>query len=111
MSKPRNKFEQSTWDFLTKNKVEFTYEGLKLPYTIQATYHPDYILTKSGIIVELKGYLRPEDKRKMKSVKKDHPKLDIRFVFQHEKESQTRWAKKNGFPYAIGQIPKSWLKE
>lgn len=110
VSKPRNKFEQSGWDFLTKNNVDFQYEGLKLPYTINATYHPDFILKKSGIILEFKGYLRVEEKRKMKSVKKDHPKLDIRFVFQKEKESEVRWAKKNGFPYAIGQIPKAWLK-
>ena len=78
---PRNRFEKSGYDFLKKKKVRFVYEGLKLPYLIEGTYNPDYLLQDLNRIIEFKGHFRPYDKRKMVAVKKMHPDLDIRFVF------------------------------
>lgn len=109
MASPRNKFEQSVWDQLRKQRVKFTYEGLKVPYKIEATYYPDFILS-NGIVLETKGYLRPEDKRKMISVKKSNPHLDIRIVFQKATEPYQRWAERNGFLWCEKTVPKAWLK-
>jgi hypothetical protein len=52
----------------------------------------------------------------MRAVKRCHPDLDIRFVFQQNKKCRkggkmtyTDWAKRYGFPCAVGEIPKSWF--
>jgi len=53
----------------------------------------------------------------MKAVKKQWPKMDIRFVFQNannklNKRSKTtyaQWADKHGFPWAHKRIPEEWL--
>ena len=107
----RNKFEASVEHQLRLSKTNFKYEAEKIPYIISAHYTPDFILdTPNGkVYIECKGYLRPEDKRKMVSVKKCHPKKDIRILFQVYKEDYVRWATKNGFIYAIKEIPETWL--
>jgi len=99
------------------NELPFAYETLKLDYTIKAVYSPDFILP-NGVILEAKGYFKPEDRRKMLAVKKQHPELDIRLVFQApyntlSKKSKTTyamWAEKNGFLWAIyNDIPLTWF--
>lgn len=108
---PRNKFEQSGWDFLIQNKVKFKYEGLKLPYTIEANYNPDFYIPKKDLIIEFKGYWRAGAKRKMAAVRKAHPKVDIRIVlYSPPNKVDQKWLQKNNFQYAVGQIPKSWIK-
>lgn len=107
-SKARNKFEQSVWDQLKRAKIKFVYEGAKVPYKIEANYYPDFVFP-TGMMIETKGYLRPEDKRKMVSVKKTNPHLDIRIVFQKATPAYIRWAERNGFPWAEKKIPKDWL--
>jgi predicted nuclease of restriction endonuclease-like RecB superfamily len=111
---PRNKFELELFKWLTKAKAKFKYEAEKLAYILARHYIPDFILTtKSGkIYIEAKGYLRAADKSKMKAIKIAYPNLDIRFVFHPKcKTVDTKWAERNGFPYAIGSIPESWLDE
>lgn len=99
----------------------FKFEAFKIPYIRPETSHtycPDFFLA-NGIIVETKGMLQTEDKKKMVLVKKQHPDLDIRFVFSNAnariaKKSRTTyamWADKNGFPWAHRSIPKEWLDE
>ena len=65
--------------------VAFTYETIRLDYTLEGTYVPDFILP-SGIMVEAKGHLRTEDRRKLRAVKTQHPHLDIRLCFQNANE-------------------------
>jgi hypothetical protein len=117
MNNYRSRLEERVARWLELNEHSFEYETLKLPYTIEAVYTPDFILP-NGVILECKGWLKPEDRRKMLAVKKAHPELDIRFVFQQphntlSKESKTTyaaWAKKNGFPWAAYQsIPDEWF--
>jgi predicted nuclease of restriction endonuclease-like RecB superfamily len=85
-------------------------------------YTPDFkVMRPDGtyFFVEYKGYLRPNDKTKMKAIKQQHPDVDIRFVFQNArkpiyKESKTTyamWAEKQGYLWAEGFIPAEWLKE
>lgn len=105
----RNKFEQKIIDELTDSGEAFTYEPYSLPYTISARYWPDLELA-NGVLIELKGYLRPEDRRKMVAVKQSHPGRIFRIVFQKANEKYIRWAEKNGFEWAEGAVPKEWHK-
>jgi len=109
---PRNEFEKSIERFLKKKKVKFKYEREKIPYVIAGHYIPDFIIeTKLGTVyVEAKGYLRPEAKRKMVAVKRQHPEMDIRFVFYSRRSSQIKWADKHGFKWAIKEVPTEWLQ-
>ena len=98
---------------------DISYETERLKYITESFYIPDFVVRfKDGrvIFIETKGYLRPEDKKKMRLIKQQHPKLDIRIIFQKNnrfKGSQTTysdWADKMGIPWAIGEVPKEWLK-
>lgn len=110
--KLKNKFEKKLDRQLKKAKVKYDYESIRVPYILAGHYIPDWIVhTPTGIIyIEAKGYLRPEHKRKMAAVKKQHPELDIRMIFYSHKEKDIRWAEKIGFRYAIQDIPKEWLE-
>lgn len=112
------------------HKKDIQYHPCYLQYLVQMyrNYEPDYVIkTKSGkeIYIECKGWFRPADRKKMVFVKNSHPELDIRFVFQYDNYltskkkrtgkrdamTYTKWATKNGFPYAVGKIPLDWFKE
>jgi len=59
----------------------------------------------------------PTDRRKHILIQKQHPELDIRFVFTNSnkklnKKSKTtyaKWCEKHEFLYATKVIPKEWL--
>ncbi len=114
----RSGFERTLVMQMRKAKVPFQYESLKLPYSIDHTYIPDFVLP-NGVIIEVKGKLDAITRSKMLAVKRAHPHLDIRLVFMRgenklSKRSKTTylsWAEKNGFPCADGAIPEEWLKE
>lgn len=110
----RNKFETRIHKQLKKiKKIKVAYETVKIPYVIHGYYIPDFILTGKSktIYLETKGHFRPEAKRKMVAVKALHPSLDIRIVFYSRKLSDIRWAERNKFPYAIGEVPQEWIEE
>lgn len=111
MVKLRNKFELKTYNFLKKKKVKFKYEGERIPYILYCDYINDFpIETPLGkIYIETKGYLRPEDKRKLVAVKKQHPEKDIRILFYRRNLKYIKWADRNGFKWAIGVIPQEWI--
>lgn len=113
----RSGFERTLAASLKQRKCAFTYEALKVPYTIAHVYKPDFQLA-NGIIVEAKGYFRPGDVSKMRAVKAQNPDLDIRFVFMDahkripgQKQSHAAWADRHGFPWADKTIPDEWIKE
>lgn len=115
----RSGFEEKFEADLVARNIKYDYEQLKLPYTLNYNYKPDWELTEYGIIVETKGYLDSDDRRKMLAVKQQHPDLDIRFVFQKADKVIRRgssttygdWADKNGFIWAEGVVPKQWLRK
>jgi hypothetical protein len=118
MASYRSRLEERLARWMEVNNLPFEYESLKLNYTVEAKYTPDFILP-NGVILEAKGYFKPEDRRKMLAVKKQHPDLDIRLVFQApyntlSKESKTTysdWAEKHGFLWAIyNNIPLDWFE-
>lgn len=103
-----------------KRKTKVAYEQDRLKYIVEHTYIPDFTVTfpdGRNMFIEVKGYLRPEDRVKMVAVKRNNPDADIRIVFAQDnklgKKLKTRystWAEKRGFPCAIGHIPEEWLK-
>lgn len=117
MKTPRNKFEKKTETQLKRARVSFAYEAEKVPYVLSGYYLPDFVfVTPTGkVYLECKGYFRPEHKRKMIAVKKQHPEIDLRILFYpfcslKREQQYIKWAVKNGFRYAIGTIPKEWLR-
>lgn len=106
--------------YLDEHKVKYDYENIKIEWEDLAyrTYTPDFILY-NGIIIETKGRFLAADRRKHIAIKKQHPKLDIRFVFTNSraklskgaKSSYAEWCIKNGFRYYDRIIPEDWLKE
>ena len=119
MTSYRSRLEERLARWLELNGHQFEYETLKLNYTLSAVYKPDFILP-NGVILEAKGYFKPEDRRKMLAVKKQHPLLDIRLVFQQPKNTLTKtskttyadWSEKNGFLWAPAHaIPLDWFNE
>lgn len=114
--KVKNKFERRILDQIEGSGRAVQYEGTRIPYILAGHYIPDYIIdTPTGkLYIEAKGYFRPEAKRKMVAVKRQHPELDIRIVFYKSKSDKKnkqyeRWAIKIGYKYAFDSIPQSWL--
>lgn len=116
----RSGLEDTVATYLTNLQVYFTYEKLKIEWEDLAyrTYTPDFVLD-NGIIIETKGLFIASDRRKHIAIKKQHPKLDIRFVFTNSKRklrkgaksSYAEWCIKYGFRYHDRIIPEDWLKE
>ena len=117
----RSGLEETIYKQIAKQGITPQYETFKIPYVIPAsnhTYTPDFQLP-NGIIIETKGRFVASDRKKHLLVKKQHPELDIRFVFQNakgrinkgSKTTYADWCVKNGFIYADKEIPYEWFKE
>lgn len=116
----RSGLEKDNAQLLRKKKVKFTYEEVKIKwedYKLR-TYTPDFVL-ENGIIIETKGRFTVADRRKHLEIKKQHPELDIRFVFSNpraklSKASKTmyyQWCERHGFKWAAKTIPDEWIQE
>ena len=118
----RNEFERHIAAQIARAFGRYCYECHTIRYGLGKTYHPDFVLP-NGIIIEAKGAFLPAARRKHLALKKEHPDLDIRFVFQDAKGklgtaankrlkgTNASWCRKYGFQYAEGKIPKAWLRE
>lgn len=114
----RSGLEERVAKELEQQKVKYKYETLKIKYEVfeNRTYTPDFVLP-NNIIVETKGRFTVADRKKHLLIQKQHPLLDIRFVFQNSKAklykgSKTtygEWCDKWGFMYADKSIPEEWL--
>ena len=116
----RSGLEIKVKDYLVEHNVPIKYEALKIEWEdlMYRTYTPDFILP-NGIIIETKGRFTSDDRRKHTLIKKQHPKLDIRFVFESSKRKLSKgakttyslWCERNKFLYADRVVPLEWLKE
>lgn len=116
----RSGLEDGLAKFLEGVQQEVRYEKLKIEWEDlkYRLYTPDYELD-NGIIIEAKGLFTSDDRRKHLEIKKQHPELDIRFVFSNAKAklnkgAKTRyfeWCEKNNFLWSHRIIPKEWLQE
>lgn len=111
VSRLKNKFEKKIDRQLKRSKLRYGYEVDRIAYILARHYIPDFMVyTSRGVVyIETKGFLRREDKAKLKAVKKQHPEKDIRLLFYKQTKDNERWAIKNGFTYAYETIPKEWL--
>ena len=83
------------------------------------SYLYPWLILNNGIIIETKGRFLASDRRKHLAIQKQHPHLDIRFVFENSrnklrkgaKSSYGEWCIKYGFRYYDRIIPEDWLKE
>lgn len=117
----RSGFEERIAQDLQSREVPMKYETLTIEYEVPVTIHkytPDFLL-ENDIIIEAKGRLPLEDRKKLLFVKRFNPTLDIRILFQNArvklyKGSRTTygdWATKNGFKWAEGMVPQEWIDE
>ncbi len=116
----RSGLEHTVSIYLKERNYKFMYEEIKIEWEDLAyrTYTPDFVLD-NGIMIETKGLFTTADRRKHLAVKKQHPKLDIRFVFTNSrtklrkgaKSNYGEWCIKHGFRYYDRIIPEDWLKE
>lgn len=98
----RNKFEAKCGAAFGP---QYEYESIRLTYTTEHTYTPDFIDVAGKRIIETKGYFPPQDRAKMLAVKRAHPDWSITLCFQRpemtiSKASKTtyrQWAEKHGF--------------
>lgn len=120
----RSDFEFQTWKVMSgliPKGAKLEYEADKIPYVIEKNYNVDFTLTRrdgSTMYIETKGYFDAEDRQKHLLVRQQQPDLDIRLIFYNDgkihKLSQTRysdWCNKNGFKYAIREVPPEWFDE
>ena len=116
-SKFRSGLEEKVSELLNNLGVVYEYESTKVPYVLHCSYTPDFCLV-NGIYLETKGLFTPEDRRKILAVKKDHPDMDLRMVFQApfnkiSKKSKTTyaaWCEKHDIKWcAYHSIPIEWL--
>ena len=110
----RSGLELTISDKLKSDKVKFRYESIKIEWEDVAyrTYTPDFILY-NGIIIEVKGRFTAADRRKHLLVRKQHPHLDIRFVFENSnakirkgsKTSYAMWCVRHSLDTMTGSYP------
>tara|TARA_R110000772_G_scaffold34193_1_gene83073 strand:- start:95 stop:487 length:393 start_codon:yes stop_codon:yes gene_type:complete len=116
----RSGLEDRISEQLKSLNVPFKYEEFKIQYEVNEirTYTPDFELP-NGIIIESKGRFVAADRKKHLTVKRQYPKLDIRFVFSNSKAkinkgsktSYAEWCQRHGYLYADKLIPERWIKE
>jgi hypothetical protein len=128
----RNPLEDGGARQLRKAGIKFSYEKLRVPYTVparEAKYVTDFVPDDTNIILEFKGHFghgvdmkrrSTEERHKYILVKEQHPELDVRFVFQRASTpiypksptSHGQWAEDHGFKWSDkGTIPPAWLAE
>ncbi len=116
----RSGLELKTAKYLDDLLIKYKYEKVKIEWEdlTYRTYTPDFVLY-NGIIIETKGMFTASDRKKHLAIKKQHPELDIRFVFENSnrrlrkgaKTKYYQWCIKYDFDYHDRIIPEEWLKE
>ena len=118
-SKYRSGLEETVINNLKDRKISFKYEERVVDYFKPSTKHkytPDLELD-NGVLIEIKGFFKREDRKKHLLVKEQQPNLDIRFVFGNSrnriyKGSKTSYGDgcvKYGFKYSDKLIPQDWI--
>jgi hypothetical protein len=130
-------FEQQISDHLRGLEIPFEYERESLVFvkTIsksvcrecgskrcgqERVYTPDFFLP-DGVILEAKGYFDPSARARHKLIREQHPRLDLRLVFQRNhiiqssknKIRYSNWCEDNDIKYWVCdvQLPSlEWLR-
>jgi hypothetical protein len=126
-------FEVDVAKQLYTAKVKFTYETTSYYYEQPVAhgecldcasknvitphwYTPDFFLS-NGVIVESKGKLDRDTRKKLKAIKNSNPDLDLKILFMKDnkirkgsKTTYTMWATSQGFDCAVKTLKKEWLE-
>lgn len=104
-SKYRSTLEQRVGAVL--EPAGFLYEAYKIPYQIEHKYTPDFSV--GGLMIEIKGWLRPGDRQKYKAIRDAMNDLNLTFCFvlqaPHKKVQKgakgtiSQWCEKEGIPW------------
>lgn len=113
----RSNFEDEVAQDLKDRGVAFEYEREGYKYLLpERTYTPDFFLA-NGVIIEVKGRLTPDDRRKHIAMREQYPDLDIRFLFWTDNKLSARakmrysgWCERHGFEYAFKEVPDEWTQ-
>jgi len=104
---------------MTKRKIPYKYEAITMTYQHEPQkYTPDFIL-KNGKVLEYKGKMTNETRKKLLSIKRCNPGTCLCLIFEKpnnkiRKGSKTtygQWAERNGFPWSEHYCKKEWVKE
>jgi len=116
----RSAIELNIAEQIEEQGQEIRYEAIKIQWIDLSirTYTPDFVLD-NGIIIEVKGRWTAHDRKKHLEIRKQHPHLDIRMIFENSrkklyKSSKTTyalWCAKKNIVFADRVIPEAWLKE
>ena len=114
----RSKLEAAVAHDLTERGVGFEYEPLSFLYHDGARkYTPDFRLD-NGVFIEVKGWLKREDRQKMTNVRLENPGIDLRLVLAdpHRKLDRAKpitaegWCIKNCWTWCEApHIPAHWI--
>lgn len=104
----RSKFRSLFEKDVSKLLKGFQYEPFTIPYTIHRNYRPDFVHSKSGTVVECKGFFREGDTKKYTSIRDSLPKHQrLVFVLMHPnnkirkgaKMTMAQWCDKEGIKW------------
>ena len=116
----RSGFEAAFARDLYDRRIKASYEPDKIRFVPNPrTYTPDFYVEQEGFYVETKGLFSPEDRAKHLLVRKQHPDIDIRFIFMDSKKrlskksktTYAQWCDKHGFQYDVMRLPKGWIND
>jgi len=116
----RSRFEFDFATYLDNNNIKFEYEPRKIKYVPkEKSYTPDFYLVDYDMFIETKGRFIEADRTKHKLIAKQHPDIDIRFMFQNprvklskkSKATYADWCEKNDFLYCTKELPYTWVKK
>ena len=128
----RSGLEYEVAKILDENNIEYQYEPIKLDYEEKTSYKkfkcmecgckdilqerkytPDFLLVKSGKILEVKGRFVMADRKKILAVLKHNPDLNFTMVFQNHrakisrmsKQTYMTWCNKHGVDWvSVGNL-------
>jgi len=115
----RSDFELSIAVAFNRNNIKFKYESERIDYVRYSTYSPDFTIEGKDFLIEAKGLFTTTDRGKHLLIKKQHPELDIRFLFMRannklykgSKTTYSGWCERYGFKWCQGFLPQEWLDE
>lgn len=132
----RSRFEEHTAKQLKQAKVRHEYETMPLRYENfghPRSYWPDFIIktpSKAPVFLEVKGWLRADDRWKLERVREANPDIDLRLCFwDAHKPIETgtpeidygagldrwptlaEWAEGLGLRWCDRELPQGWLDE
>jgi hypothetical protein len=117
-AKVRVKYEPYKMEYYVKAKGGFCLDCGKNDIWVKRYYVPDWVSEDDQLIVESKGKFTSAMRTKMLAVRQSNPDKDIRMLFMRDnwltrkkQQKYSEWAEKHGIPYAIGEMPKEWIKE